>query len=104
MKTSQARIKDILATMEYGPAPESTDVAMNWLDQHGRRFDHFIDGAFVAPTDGAHFDVVNPADESLLAQVAQGSECIHEEQLIDRAQQNVGTQPAGTDEAFELAQ
>ena len=73
MKTSQARIKDILATMEYGPAPESTDVAMNWLDQHGRRFDHFIDGAFVAPTDGAHFDVVNPADESLLAQVAQGS-------------------------------
>ncbi|TDY16754.1 aldehyde dehydrogenase (NAD+) [Paraburkholderia sp. BL6665CI2N2] len=72
MKTSQARIKDILDTMEYGPAPESTEVAMNWLDERGRRFDHFIDGAFVAPADGAHFDVVNPADESLLAQVAQG--------------------------------
>jgi aldehyde dehydrogenase (NAD+) len=73
MKTSQARIKDILETMEYGPAPESADVAMSWLDARGRAFDHFIDGAFVAPAEGARFAVVNPADESLLAQVAQGS-------------------------------
>ncbi|MFM0731787.1 aldehyde dehydrogenase family protein [Paraburkholderia sediminicola] len=72
MKTSQARIKDILDTMEYGPAPESTDVAMSWLELRGRSFDHFIDGTFVAPDDGARFAVVNPADESLLAQVAQG--------------------------------
>jgi aldehyde dehydrogenase (NAD+) len=73
MKTSQARIKDILETMEYGPAPESADVAMSWLDARGRAFDHFIDGAFVAPADGARFAVVNPANESLLAHVAQGS-------------------------------
>ncbi|GAB7524147.1 aldehyde dehydrogenase family protein [Paraburkholderia sp. 2C] len=58
--------------MEYGPAPESADVAMSWLEARGRAFDHFIDGAFVAPADGARFAVVNPANESLLAHVAQG--------------------------------
>jgi aldehyde dehydrogenase (NAD+) len=73
MTSSQASIKDILATMEYGPAPESATHAFEWLDRHERRFDHFIDGAFVPPVEGARFEVINPADETPLAQVAQGS-------------------------------
>ena len=36
-------LQDILATMDYGPAPESADVAQAWLARHERRFGHFID-------------------------------------------------------------
>jgi aldehyde dehydrogenase (NAD+) len=39
-------IKEILQTMDYGPAPESTKEAQAWLDQHGRRFGLFIDNAW----------------------------------------------------------
>ncbi|WP_436107316.1 aldehyde dehydrogenase family protein [Massilia sp. LjRoot122] len=64
-------IKEILQTMDYGPAPESTKEANAWLDQHGRRFGLFIDGAW---TDAAStFATSNPADASELAQVTQAS-------------------------------
>ena len=42
-------INEILQTMDYGPAPESTKEAQAWLDQHERRFGLFIDNAW---TDG----------------------------------------------------
>nr|MBA3516907.1 aldehyde dehydrogenase family protein [Hyphomicrobiales bacterium] len=40
--------------------------------RHDGRFDHFIGGGFVAPADGAYFDVVNPAKNTNLAECAQG--------------------------------
>ena len=71
-------LQDILATMDYGPSPESADVAQAWLDRHQRRFGHFIDGAWVK---GAkHFDSLNPANGSKLARIAQG-----DAKLVDRA-------------------
>lgn len=73
MNHSSAILKDILATMDYGPAPESADIVLAWLDRHERRFPHFIDGEFAAPAQDAWFEVRNPADETLLAHVAQGS-------------------------------
>ncbi len=64
-------IKEILNTMDYGPAPESTKEALAWLDQHGRRFGLFIDNAW---SDAAEtFATNNPADGSELAQVTQAS-------------------------------
>ncbi|MFC5458400.1 aldehyde dehydrogenase family protein [Massilia niabensis] len=64
-------INEILQTMDYGPAPESTKEAQAWLDQHGRRFGLFIDNAWV---DGAEtFASNNPADGSELAQVTQAT-------------------------------
>jgi aldehyde dehydrogenase (NAD+) len=64
-------IQEILQTMDYGPAPESTKEAQAWLDQHGRRFGLFIDNAW---TDAAEtFASNNPADGSELAQVTQAS-------------------------------
>src|SRR6266567_2851294 len=36
-------------TMEYGPAPEDPREALAWLDRHGRRFGHFINGTWHAP-------------------------------------------------------
>jgi len=65
-------IKEILNTMDYGPAPESTKEALAWLDQHGRRFGLFIDSAW---SDAAEtFATNNPADGSELAQVTQATD------------------------------
>ncbi|RZA33834.1 MAG: aldehyde dehydrogenase family protein [Lysobacteraceae bacterium] len=57
--------------MDYGPAPESTKEANAWLDQHGRRFGLFIDGAWLEPA--TTFATSNPADASELAQVTQAT-------------------------------
>jgi aldehyde dehydrogenase (NAD+) len=65
-------IKEILNTMDYGPAPESTKEALALLDQHGRRFGLFIDNAW---SDAAEtFATNNPADGSELAQVTQATQ------------------------------
>jgi aldehyde dehydrogenase (NAD+) len=65
-------VKDILRTMDYGPAPESASHAVAWLEARGRSFGHFIGGAFVPPAEGARFEVANPATSAPLAKVAQG--------------------------------
>ncbi len=51
---------------EYAPAPESTD-HISLKD----RYDLFIGGEFVAPKSGVYFDTINPANEKILASVAQ---------------------------------
>ncbi|WP_370662986.1 aldehyde dehydrogenase family protein [Massilia violaceinigra] len=64
-------INEILQTMDYGPAPESTKEAQAWLDQHERRFGLFIDNAWTDSADT--FASTNPADGKELAQVSQAS-------------------------------
>ncbi len=64
-------IRDIFDTLDYGPAPESADQAMAWLDRHGRRFGHWIEGRFT-PADGAAFETRNPATGQVLAACRQG--------------------------------
>src|SRR5690606_35138437 len=63
-------IRNILKTMEYGPAPESDAYVAAWLDRKGRRFGHFIAGRFDAPGDEDVLDVFNPANGENLAEVA----------------------------------
>ncbi|MBT6097973.1 MAG: aldehyde dehydrogenase family protein [Marinovum sp.] len=67
-------IKDILETMDYGKAPENVEEAISWLDQHNRKFGHFIDGSFCKGS--GHFESLNPATNETLALIAQGSESI----------------------------
>ncbi len=64
-------VKEILATMDYGPAPEAADHVRDWLAAHESGFGHFIDGAFTTPADT--FAVRDPARDLPLARVAQGS-------------------------------
>ncbi|MFC3461200.1 aldehyde dehydrogenase family protein [Massilia haematophila] len=64
-------IKEILQTMDYGPAPETTKEAHAWLDGHGRRFGLFIDNDWTEAADT--FASNNPADGSELAQVTQAT-------------------------------
>ena len=70
----QLSIRDILTTMDYGLAPEADTVAREWLRGHEGGFDHFIDNAWVPPAEGARFEVSEPANGRLLAEVAQGGE------------------------------
>ncbi|NBC95607.1 MAG: aldehyde dehydrogenase family protein [Deinococcus-Thermus bacterium] len=65
-------VRQILETMEYGPAPESADAALAWLEQAGGAFGHFIGGDFTAP--GAGFDSRNPATGDVLARLTQATQ------------------------------
>ena len=60
-------------SMDYGPAPEDPREALRWLDRHGRRFGHFINGTWQAPASGTYFDTTDPSTGEKLATVAQGS-------------------------------
>jgi aldehyde dehydrogenase (NAD+) len=51
----------------YAPAPEAHDYI-----QLQKRYQLFIDGKFVAPRSGKHFDSINPATEEKLAEIAEG--------------------------------
>ncbi|MBT9246984.1 aldehyde dehydrogenase family protein [Gemmobacter fulvus] len=65
-------IKDIMNTMEYGPAPEGNAEVKAWLAGLGDGIGHFINGKFTdarAPL----IEVLNPATDVPLAQVAKGS-------------------------------
>ncbi|WP_374041362.1 aldehyde dehydrogenase family protein [Massilia sp. IC2-278] len=64
-------IKEILQTMDYGPALETTKEAQAWLDQHGRRFGLFIDNEWTDASDT--FASTNPADGVELAQITQAT-------------------------------
>jgi aldehyde dehydrogenase (NAD+) len=66
-------IAEKFETMEYGPAPEDPKEALVWLDRHGCRFGHFIDGAWRDPAEGVFFDTIDPATGDKIASVAQGS-------------------------------
>ncbi len=56
------------APWAYSPAPES--VAVDISDQYGL----FINGEFVAAKSGRYFQTINPANEQVLAEVAEAGE------------------------------
>ncbi len=66
-------IAEKFVAMEYGPAPEDAKEALIWLDHHGRRFGHFINGTWVSPSAAEYFETVDPSTGEKLASVAQGS-------------------------------
>ncbi|HEY6059666.1 MAG TPA: aldehyde dehydrogenase family protein [Gemmatimonadales bacterium] len=70
MTTSVARIFE---TMEWGPAPEASGPALDWLKSHGGELGHFIGGRWVPPAAGETLEVINPATRAVLGRVAQGS-------------------------------
>jgi aldehyde dehydrogenase (NAD+) len=66
-------IAEKFVTMEYGPAPEDAKDALAWLEHYQRRFGHFINGAWAAPSTGKYFDTADPSTGEKLASVAEGS-------------------------------
>ncbi|MCT7377107.1 aldehyde dehydrogenase family protein [Chelativorans salis] len=67
------QIRDIMRTMEYGPAPEANEEVSAWLKARAAGIGHFIGGKFIA-SGKERFATVNPATEAELARVVQGSE------------------------------
>lgn len=57
-------------SMEYGAAPEDPKEAVQWLERHHRRFDSFIDGAWVKPASGEYIETFDPSSGDPLAEVA----------------------------------
>ena len=57
-------------TMEYGAAPEDPKEAVQWLERHHRRFDEFINGAWVKPASGEYFATSDPSNGDKIAEVA----------------------------------
>src|ERR1700719_1950356 len=66
-------IAEKFVAMEYGPAPEDPKEVLAWLDLHGRRFGHFIEGAWRQPAEAGYFETTDPSTGEKLASVAQGS-------------------------------
>jgi aldehyde dehydrogenase (NAD+) len=54
---------------EYAPAPESTDhITLK------KQYELFIGGKFVKPKSGKYFETINPANETVLAKIAEADE------------------------------
>lgn len=68
-----SKVKEIFKTMAYGPAPESVDVAIDYLEKHKGTFKLFIDGKWVAPTSGDYFDSINPSNKQKLAKISEAN-------------------------------
>ncbi|QKV17915.1 aldehyde dehydrogenase family protein [Oricola thermophila] len=66
-------IKDIMQTMDYGPAPEATTDVVAWLEARGRAFGHFINGSF-SGAENADIAVENPANGETLARIPAAGE------------------------------
>jgi aldehyde dehydrogenase (NAD+) len=60
-------------SMEYGAAPEDPANSLKWLDQHRRRFAHYIGGKWKPPAQGRYFKTTDPSTGEKIADIAQGS-------------------------------
>ncbi|MEO1837972.1 MAG: aldehyde dehydrogenase family protein, partial [Candidatus Lambdaproteobacteria bacterium] len=65
------KIKDIYETMEYSPAPESPDLALEWLKEHKSKFGLFINGKWCKAKSGKVFSTDNPASGKKLASISE---------------------------------
>ncbi len=66
-------VAEIFETMEYGPAPEGTGPALDWIKSHKGKFGLFIDGQWAKAKSGEAFDTASPSKGETLAQIAQGN-------------------------------
>lgn len=66
-------IRDILRSMDYGPAPEESSNVEAWFDVNKRRFGHYIGGSFVWPRGSESLAIFNPATGDQIADVANGT-------------------------------
>ena len=66
-------VAKILATMDYGPAPESRAEADRWLGDRHRAFGNFIAGKWTKAKGANSFDTLNPATGEVLARITQSN-------------------------------
>jgi aldehyde dehydrogenase (NAD+) len=64
-------VREIFETMEYGPAPETADLALSWLEAHQHAFHPFINGEFASFMDESYFESISPRNGQSLARIVQ---------------------------------
>jgi aldehyde dehydrogenase (NAD+) len=67
-------IPEILETLPYGPAPETSKPALDWIAAHNGKFQLFINNEWRDPSTKEWYSTINPATKQKLADVAKASE------------------------------
>jgi aldehyde dehydrogenase (NAD+) len=67
-------IPEILDTLPYGPAPEASKPALDWIAAHNGKFQLFINNEWRDPSTKEWYQTINPATKQKLADVAKASE------------------------------
>src|SRR5450432_1754358 len=70
---TNTRIAQVFESMDYGPAPESGDIALEWLKAHGSALKLYINGQWSAPSGGETFESVNPGTGKPIIRIAQAT-------------------------------
>lgn len=73
-KADGKSVLDIFGCLEYGPAPESADVAKAWIKEHDGEFGHFINGKWHKPDGRKFYTSTAPSTGEELAKTIQGTE------------------------------
>ncbi len=71
LKTYAMKIEKIYTSMEYGPAVENKDIALQWIQSHQSQFGLFINNKWKKPHGGEYFDSINPCTKEKLATISQ---------------------------------
>ncbi len=71
----QMTLHSLIASLDFGPAPEQEARTREWLAAHRGRFSHSINGVWHPPAKGGFFRTINPArSDEVLADVALGTQ------------------------------
>ena len=60
-KKELSKVAAIFDSLEYGPAPESAEIAKKWIEGHGGVLGHFINGKWVKPVERKQYHSYSPA-------------------------------------------
>ncbi|XP_065053435.1 aldehyde dehydrogenase family 16 member A1-like [Rhopilema esculentum] len=71
-KKETSKIGTIFNSLDYGPAPESAEIAKRWIASHNGLLGHFIDGKWVKPEGRKRYDSFIPATGEKLSSTIQG--------------------------------
>src|SRR5450755_1568940 len=70
---TNTRIAQVFESMDYGPAPESGDIALEWLKAHSSALKLYINGQWSAPSGGETFESINPGTGKPIIRIAQAA-------------------------------
>lgn len=67
-------VTDLMATLEYGPAPEDRSAVDKWLKDHNSKFGLWIDNKWEHPEGRTYYESRSPKDHGFLAETMNGTQ------------------------------
>src|SRR5260221_4476075 len=68
---ANTQIAQLFETMDYGPAPEAANIALDWLKERGPKQRIYFNGRWMEPTGGEYFESINPATGKPITEIGQ---------------------------------